>query len=150
MSTLITASEIAAALPVELTVEQQDKLDALIGLAEDEITLAFARRGRSFQAELVGSEWLELAARRAIREMVGAAVIIGPNAGVKRASSTTGPQSDSIEWHDPSVVSFGGVSLTDELLALLGIAAVRPRGKFPRPLRWPEERTVRRVPDYRW
>lgn len=144
MATLITADEIAGALPVDLTGEQHAKLAGLIDLAEEEITLAFARRGRNFQHELAASEWLELAARRAIREMVGAAVIIGPNAGVKRVSSTTGPQSDSIEWHDPSVVSFGGVALTDKLLELLGLMGARPRGRFPRPVRWPE-REVRHV-----
>lgn len=149
MSTLITAEEIAAALPVELTGEQHAKLDALIDLAEDEITLAFARRGRSFQNELAGSEWLELAARRAIREMVSAAVIVGPNAGVRSVSSTTGPQSDSITYANVDAVSFGGVALTDKLLELLGLAGVKPRGRFPRPARWPE-REVRRVTDYRW
>lgn len=139
MTTLITAEEIAGALPVDLTEEQRAKLDAQIELAEEEIALAFARRGRSFQNELAASEWLEMAARRAVREMVSAAVIIGPNAGVRSVSSTTGPQSDSITYADVGAVSFGGVALTDKLLELLGLAGVRPRGRFPRPARWPEE-----------
>lgn len=139
MTTLITAEEIAGALPVDLTEEQRAKLDAQIELAEEEIALAFARRGRSFQNELAASEWLEMAARRAVREMVSAAVIIGPNAGVRSVSSTTGPQSDSITYADVGAVSFGGVALTDKLLELLGLAGVRPRGRFPRPSRWPEE-----------
>lgn len=139
MTTLITAEEIAGALPVDLTEEQRAKLDAQIELAEEEIALAFARRGRSFQNELAASEWLEMAARRAVREMVSAAVIIGPNAGVRSVSSTTGPQSDSITYADVGAVSFGGVVLTDKLLELLGLAGVRPRGRFPRPARWPEE-----------
>lgn len=139
MTTLITAEEIAGALPVDLTEEQRAKLDAQIELAEEEIALAFARRGRSFQNELAASEWLEMAARRAVREMVSAAVIIGPNAGVRSVSSTTGPQSDSITYADVGAVSFGGVALTDKLLELLGLAGVRPRGRFPRPVRWPEE-----------
>lgn len=138
MTTLITAEEIAGALPVDLTEEQRAKLDAQIELAEEEIALAFARRGRSFQNELAASEWLEMAARRAVREMVSAAVIIGPNAGVRSVSSTTGPQSDSITYADVGAVSFGGVALTDKLLELLGLAGVRPRGRFPRPVRWPE------------
>lgn len=139
MTTLITAEEIAGALPVDLTEEQRAKLDAQIELAEEEIALAFARRGRSFQNELAASEWLEMAARRAVREMVSAAVIIGPNAGVRSVSSTTGPQSDSITYADVGAVSFGGVVLTDKLLELLGLAGVRPRGRFPRPVCWPEE-----------
>lgn len=139
MTTLITAEEIAGALPIDLTEEQRAKLDAQIELAEEEISLAFARRGRSFQNELAASEWLEMAARRAVREMVSAAVIIGPNAGVRSVSSTTGPQSDSITYADVGAVSFGGVALTDKLLELLGLAGVRPRGRFPRPARWPEE-----------
>ena len=89
-----------------------------------------------------------MAARRAIREMVAAAVIIGPNAGVRSVSSTTGPQSDSITYADVGAVSFGGVSLTDQLLELLGLLGGRPRGNFPRPLRWPEEVVHRVAP--RW
>lgn len=149
MEKLITADEIAGALPVDLTPGQMSKVDTLIGLAEEEIELAFARRGREFRAELATTDWLGLAARRAVREMVGAAIIIGPNVGVKRASSTTGPQSDSVEWHDPKAVPFGGVSLTDDLLALLGLSVGGPRGRFPRPLRWPEE-GVRRVASRWW
>lgn len=149
MEPLITADEIAGVLPVALDPAQMAKVDTLIGLAEEEIELAFARRGRDFRAELVSVPWLELAARRAVREMVGAAIIIGPNVGVKRASSTTGPQSDSVEWHDPKAVSFGGVSLTDDLLALLGLSGGGPRGRFPRPLRWPEE-GVRHVASRWW
>lgn len=139
MTTLITAEEIAGALPIDLTEDQRAKLDAQIELAEEEIALAFARRGRSFQNELAASEWLEMAARRAVREMVSAAVIIGPNAGVRSVSSTTGPQSDSITYADVDAVSFGGVVLTDKLLELLGLVGVRPRGRFPRPACWPEE-----------
>lgn len=139
MTTLITAQEIAGALPIDLTEDQHAKLGVLIELAEEEITLAFARRGRNFQNEVAGSEWLELAARRAVREMVAAAVIVGPNAGVRSVSSTTGPQSDSITYANVDSVSFGGVALTDKLLELLGLAGVKPRGRFPRPARWPEE-----------
>ncbi|MHC2848846.1 Gp19/Gp15/Gp42-like protein [Corynebacterium mucifaciens] len=139
MATLVTVDEIAAVLPTGLEPGQEERVGALIELAEEEIALAFARRGRSFQNELAASEWLEMAARRAVREMVSAAVIIGPNAGVRSVSSTTGPQSDSITYADVDAVSFGGVVLTDKLLELLGLAGVRPRGRFPRPARWPEE-----------
>lgn len=149
MEPLISADEIAGVLPIDLDPAQLAKVETLIGLAEEEIELAFARRGRDFRAELSTTSWLGLAARRAVREMVGAAIIIGPNVGVKRASSTTGPQSDSVEWHDPKAVSFGGVTLTDDLLALLGLSGGGPRGRFPRPLRWPEE-GVRRVASRWW
>lgn len=148
MATLVTIEEIAAVLPTGIDDDQRDRVESLLELAEEEIVLAFARRGRNFQAELSASPWLEMAARRAVREMVSAAIVVGPNAGVKRASSTTGPQSDSVEWHDPRVVSFGGVALTDDLLELLGLLGVRPRGNFPEAKRWPE-REVRHVAS-RW
>ena len=146
---LVTVDEIAAVLPTGIAPDQEGRAQALIDLAEEEIELAFARRGRDFHAELAATPWLETAARRAVREMVSAAVVIGPNAGVKRASSTTGPQSDSVEWHDPKAVSFGGVSLTDDLLELLGLLGVRARGRFPRAKRWPE-REVRHVASRWW
>lgn len=150
MATLVTVEEIAAALPTGLEEDQRERVETLLTLAEEEITLAFARRGRSFQNEVAGSEWLELAARRAIREMVAAAVIVGPNAGVRSVSSTTGPQSDSITYADVDAVSFGGVALTDKLLELLGLAGVKPRGRFPRPARWPEEVHHARNPHRGW
>lgn len=146
---LVTVDEIAAVLPTGLEPGQKNRVQALIDLAEEEIELAFARRGRDFRSELLTTPWLETAARRVVREMVSAAVVIGPNAGVKRASSTTGPQSDSVEWHDPRAVSFGGVHLTDELLDMLGLVGVRPRGRFPRPVRWPE-RVVNHDAARRW
>lgn len=146
---LVTVDEIAAVLPTGIAPDQEGRAQALVDLAEEEIELAFARRGRDFRAELVTVPWLESAARRAVREMVSAAVVVGPNAGVKRASSTTGPQSDSVEWHDPKAVSFGGVSLTEDLLELLGLLGVRPRGSFPCPPSWPE-REVRHVASRWW
>lgn len=139
MPELITLDEIAAVLPNGLEDDQHDRVQRLIDLAEEEIELAFARRGRDFSAELATTPWLETAARRAIREMVAAAVVIGPNAGVRSVSSTTGPQSDSITYAHVDAVSFGGVALTDKLLELLGLLGVRPRGNFPCPPRWPEE-----------
>ena len=146
---LVTVDEIAAVLPTGLSGDQVERVETLLILAEEEIDLAFARRGRDFRSELLTTPWLETAARRVVREMVSAAVVVGPNAGIKRASSTTGPQSDSVEWHDPRAVSFGGVHLTDELLDMLGLIGVRPRGRFPRPLRWPEEGVTHRVAS-RW
>lgn len=143
MATLVTVDEIAAVLPTDLEPGQEERVEALIELAEEEIELAFARRDRDFRAELATTSWLELVARRAVREMVSAAVIIGPNAGVRSVSSTTGPQSDSITYADVDAVSFGGVALTDKLLELLGLVGVRPRGRFPRPARWPEEEVRR-------
>ena len=135
---LVTVDEIAAVLPTGLEPAQEDRVENLIGLAEEEIELAFARRGRDFRAELVTVPWLESAARRAVREMVSAAVVIGPNAGVRSVSSTTGQESDSITYADVDSVSFGGVRLTDALLELLGLVGVRARGSFPCPPRWPE------------
>ena len=135
---LVTVDEIAAVLPTGIAPDQEGRAQALIDLAEEEIELAFARRGRDFHAELATTPWLETAARRAVREMVSAAVVIGPNAGVRSVSSTTGQESDSITYADVDSVSFGGVRLTDALLELLGLVGVRARGSFPRPPRWPE------------
>ena len=143
MATIVSVEEIEAVLPIDLDDEQLLRLGRLLELAEEEIVLAFARRGRDFEAELVTTPWLEAAARRAVREMVGAAVVVGENVGVRRVSSTTGPQSDSVEWHDPRAVSFGGVALTDDLLELLGLLGVRSRSSFPPSAKWPEVRYAR-------
>ncbi|MGV0327308.1 Gp19/Gp15/Gp42 family protein [Corynebacterium confusum] len=129
---------VAGRLPRDLTEPEKTRLGLLIDDAVELIDVAFARVGRDFSAELESVPWLEPAARRAVLEMVSAAVMVGGNAGVRSLSSTTGPQSDSITYADVESVSWGGVRLTDELLRLLGLLGERPRGRFPSPRRWPE------------
>ncbi|PLW01162.1 hypothetical protein BRL54_11530, partial [Corynebacterium ulcerans] len=76
-------------------------------------------------------------ARFVVIEMVAAAAIVGGNVGQRSATSTTGPQSDSVTWADVGSVSWAGVLLTDVQRERLGLTG-GPRGCFPDPLRWPE------------
>ncbi|MDT9411312.1 Gp19/Gp15/Gp42 family protein [Corynebacterium rouxii] len=128
-------------LAIEPDHNGQKRLGVLIEDAEALIVEAFGRRGRSFSQEYATFEWLQSAARRVVLEMVSAAVIIGGNVGQRSATSTTGPQSDSVTWADVDSVSWAGVKLTPEHLAALGLSGGLPRGRFPEPLGWPE-RTV--------
>lgn len=138
----ITVDDIASRLPVELDEAQLPRVAQLIVDAVALIEERFARAGRDFHSELVSVAWLDNAARRVVREMVSAAVMIGGNAGVRSVASTTGPQSDSITYADGiDWVSFGGVRLTDsqaEELAL--VVGVRASWRAPRAIRWPEVR----------
>lgn len=136
---LVAVKDITDRLPIPLTPGEENRVEILIGDAITQITTAFLKEGRDFSAELVSVPWLLEEARRVVREMVSAAVIMGPNAGVRTASSTTGPQSDSITYTDPSVVSFAGVRLLDEQRNDLGLRGdAGPRGSFPPPPPWPE------------
>lgn len=135
---LVDAQYVADRLPRPLTDEEDKRLEFLVQDAVDLIEVAFARQGRDFYAELSATPWLEAAARRAVLEMVSAAVMVGSNVGMRSASSTTGPQADSVTYADTESVSWGGVRLTDELLKLLGLGRYGARGRFPRPRRWPE------------
>lgn len=137
----IDAQFVADRLPRELTEEEMRRLDLLIADAVELIEVAFLQSGRDFNAELESVPWLAAAARRAVLEMVSAVVLVGGNTGVRSMSSTTGPQSDSVTFADVDSVSWGGVRLTDDLLRLLGLLGERARGRFPRPLRWPERWT---------
>lgn len=138
---LVTTEEVVSRLDPQPDPSTYPRIELLIGDAEDIIRMAFLRSGRDFDTELISVPWLDPTARSVIREMVSAAVIIGPNAGVRSAASTTGPQSDSITYADVDSVSFGGVRLTGAQREALGLAAAGlPRGRFPHPRRWPERR----------
>ncbi|WP_288833674.1 Gp19/Gp15/Gp42 family protein [uncultured Corynebacterium sp.] len=130
---------VAERIPRPLDADELKRLRVLVGDAVDEIEIAFARAGRDFQSEVELVPWLRVAARRVVLEMVSAAVLVGGNAGVRSVSSTTGPQSDSITYADVDSVSFGGVRLTDQQRLDLGLCFPGgARGRFPRPVRWPE------------
>lgn len=136
---LVTPKDITDRLPIPLTDDELNRVVTLIEDAEEQIRTSFLKEGRDFDLEVDTVPWLLPESRRVIREMVSAAVVVGPNAGVRTASSTTGPQSDSVTYTDPSVVSFGGVRLTADQRRDLGLRGdAGPRGSFPPPPAWPE------------
>lgn len=135
---LVTVDDVVSRLDPRPDPLTHDRIQLLISDAEDKIRRAFLKAGRDFDAALVTSRWLESEAEDVIREMVSAAIIIGPNAGVRTATSSTGQESDSITYADVNAVSFGGVRLTDQQKIDLGLGGGLPRGRFPFPRRWPE------------
>lgn len=135
----IDAEYVAERLPQSLTDEEMKRLDVLIEDAVELIEIEFLRCGRDFDRELETVPWLGSVSRRVVREMVSAAILVGPNAGVRSVSSTTGQESDSITYADVDSVSFGGVRLTDAQRAQLGLCMPGgARGSFPPPRCWPE------------
>lgn len=136
---LITPEDVVARLDPQPDVDSYPRIEILIEDAERKIRTAFAKAGRPFDAALEVVPWLRDEAKDVIREMVSAAIIIGPNAGIRSATSTTGPQSDSVTYADVDSVSFGGVRLTDAQREALGLPmGGMPRGRFPRARQWPE------------
>ena len=118
----ISAEYVAERLPQSLTGEEMKRLGVFIEDAIDLIEVEFMRCGRDFDQELES-----------------AAILVGPNAGVRSVSSTTGQESDSITYADVDSVSFGGVRLTDAQRAQLGLCMPGgARGHFPPPRCWPE------------
>ena len=141
----VSADDVTNRLPstvLPLTTHDQERVELFLEDVQQLLVDAFAREGRNLEAEVATSAWLGNAVTRVTREMVAASVIVGPNVNVHSASSTTGPQSDSVTFRDGrGLVSFSGPRLTDELRKELGLSvAVRSRGRFPRPPRWPEVR----------
>ena len=136
---LVTFKDVNARLDMPLEPAAQPRVDILIEDAETMIRTAFLKCGRDFDTAVVEVPWLADETRRVVREMVSAAILIGPNAGVRSVSSTTGPQSDSITYADVDSVSFGGVRLTDAQRLDLGLCFPGgARGRFPAAPRWPE------------
>ncbi|MEJ6013813.1 Gp19/Gp15/Gp42 family protein [Corynebacterium sp. H127] len=133
---LVSAQEVLLRLPGSvkpLSGEDAARLEALIDDAEELIRDAFEEAGRDFDIEVLLPRQ-QRTITRVIREMVAAAVIIGPNAGVRTLKSATGPQSDEITWADPPKIGFSGVLLTDEQRRALGLAVFgdgAPLHNFP-------------------
>lgn len=136
----VEVSDVRDHMQVPFTPEDEPWVQRQIDMAYRKIRTAFLRRGRDFDAELETVPWLDSAQFDVVLEMVSGAIAVGPNAGVRSLSSTTGPQSDSITYADPGRIAFSGVKLLDDLLAELGLVGGIPRGNFPPPLRWPEPR----------
>lgn len=133
----IQPRDVVQRVPHLATVDEE-QLATWIEDAISEIQIAFARRGRDFNQELETSSWLAPVARRVVRDMVAAVALVGSNVGMRSASSTTGPQADSVTYSDVDSVSWGGVRLTPAQLVDLGLGAVLPRGKFAPRIQWPE------------
>ena len=132
---LVTPEDIIKRLPdtvKPLSPGDKERVATLIEDAEFLIRDEFALARRDFDAEMTAPHRARTAAR-VIRQMVAAAVIVGPHVGVKSVSSTTGPASDSVVYQVPPAVSFDGVFLTDEQRRLLGldIYADRPACWYP-------------------
>ena len=139
----VTAQDIGARLKLRFFDEDLAQVELLLADAVELVTDEFARAGRDLDREVAAAPWLGNAVRRAIREMVAAAITVGGNAGVRSTSSTTGPQADSITYTDSALlaVSFGGVRLTEEQKTDLGLSGpASARFRFPRSSRWPERR----------
>lgn len=140
--TLVTATEVISRLPssaLPIDPHEAGRLNLLLIDAEEKIEVEFAREGRDFRQELTTVSWLRVAAASVVREMVAAAIIIGPNVGVRSASSTTGAQSDTITFADVDSVGWAGIRLTDAQRKTLGLqAGSYVRGFFPPPPVWPE------------
>lgn len=135
---LVTVDDVVARLDSQPDPVSYERIGLLIGDAEELVRDAFDREGRSFEQESLTS-WVGNAAKRVIREMVSAAIIVGPNAGVKSAMSVTGQESDSLTYDRTDMVSFSGVRLTDDQRRELGLSvSARARGRFPNPRVWPE------------
>lgn len=134
----VDTDSIKARFPRELAPWEEQRLALLVHDAVQLIRLEFTRRGRDFDREAAGAPWLADAANIAIRHMVNAAILVGGNVGIRSVSSSTGAQADSVTYADVNAVSWGGVALTPDLLALLGLRPAGARGSFPPPRRWPE------------
>ncbi len=135
----IKVSEIEARLPRPLASDEKPRMEALITDALEYLEVEFQRCGRTLADALERTPWLEAVVRRVVRDMVSAAVLVGPNVGMRSASSTTGPQSDSITFADVDSVGWGGVRLTPAQRLDLGLCMPGgARGKFPPPACWPE------------
>lgn len=141
---LAPENDIIARLPRPLDGDERTRLGHLITDAVEAIAVEFDDAGRDLAAELsrdynTSLQPLHSKVRWAIREMVSAAVLIGPNTGMRSVSSTTGAQSDSATFTDVEAASWAGIAVTDRVRRRLGLpTGVRPRGRFPRPHRWPE------------
>ena len=136
---IVSIEEFIPAFPRPMTEDERKRAAVLLGDAEDRIREEFAREGRDLDAELVRVSWLPSAARRVIREMVSAVVLVGPDAGRRQYAVTAGAVSESWTMADVAGSAWGSVVLSDEQRRDLGLSVgAMPRGKFPRAPRWPE------------
>lgn len=139
--TLVDIEEFTSRFPRRLTSFERDRAQLLLQDAADEITAAFAREHRNLTTELTRHKWLPPVARRVVREMTAAAILVGDQAGKRQAQTTAGMVSESSTWFDVTSVSWGEPVLSDAHRRDLGLAAGGyARGSFPPAPRWPERR----------
>lgn len=136
----VDPEDITSRLAIPLTPAHTPRVKLLIADAIELIEVAFQKAGRDLQDELSTVVWLPATVRRIVREMVAAAIIIGPHVGLSSMSTTAGAVTEQRGFarEGTSAVSFAGVLLTDTHLSDLGLSAAGPRGSFPPAPRWPE------------
>lgn len=136
---LVTVQDVVERLDPRPPTETNGRIEVLIGDAERVIRRAFLKQGADLDQKMAEVPWLQDEVEDVIREMVSAAIIIGPNAGVRSVASSTGQESDQITYADVDSVRYSGVRLTDQMKSDLGLnIGALPRGRFPRGVRWPE------------
>lgn len=137
---MVTVEEVEKRLPRDLDSAEKERAKVLIQDAKDRIAEEFGRAGKDLD-QCLARPWFQATYDRVVREMVAAPILVGINAGVRSASSTTMQESDSVTFADIDSVSWGGVTLTDKQRSDLGLpVGALPRGRFPPPKRWPERR----------
>lgn len=142
---LITVDNISTVFPRPLEDDEETRAEGLIQAALDLIEEAFLRHGRDFYEEATDSRLLQLTVKRVVREMISKAIHVGDNVGRQSATSTTGPQSDSVTWSQGVGIHWGGVYLTDRWLRDLGLMSQAGVGyRFPRAKRYAEPVAYRR------
>lgn len=125
----ITLADIEKLFPRPLETDEQARAERLIERSLDLIDLEFMRHGRDLQSELATRRDVPIAVRQAVTEMVSRAIHIGESEGRASASSTTGPQSDSITFSQGIGIRWGGVGVDDAIRRLLGlVTSGLPRG----------------------
>lgn len=126
----VSVDDIANVFPRPLTDDEKRHAENLLAQALELIEMEFLRRRIDLSHALVDSPWLQMAIKQAARIMVARAVLIGENVGQSAASSTTGPQSDSVTFSQGIGIHWGGVGMDSEILDLLGLGASgMPRGR---------------------
>lgn len=138
----ITVDDLEARFPRPLTPVERKRAGTLLGDAAEEISAAFEEHGISLGERLTSTGFATVY-KRTIREMVGAALLVGAQSKKKSASVTVAAISESGTWDDGVASSTGwvNVKLTDEQRRDLGLPVDgKSRGRFPRAPRWPERR----------
>ena len=126
---VVTLDDIEKLFPRPLEPEEKARAEGLIERALDLIDLEFMRSGRDLEAELLARRDVPIAVRQAVTEMVSRAIHIGESEGRASASSTTGPQSDSITFSQGIGIRWGGVGIDNSIRRLLGlVVSALPRG----------------------
>lgn len=125
----VSLVDIEKLFPRPLEEDEQLRAEGLIERSLELIDLEFMRRGRDLEVEMLARRDVPIAVRQAVTEMVSRAIHIGESEGRAAASSTTGPQSDSITFSQGIGIRWGGVGVDDSIRQLLGlVTGGLPRG----------------------